>query len=206
MNIILITIIGLSIVSAITVGAVVVTEYAKPPIQPQYPCNSTMDCDWCDSQCVGWKGVNLFECNRTAITGYSCQCMNGYCSKTAFEPQQGLLTFCSVTEWSKFISEYPGTTQELVAYLGTHCDGYVYWLDGCSTEWSGHPYTQSWYDAIPTFTGWLMLECRSVCKDVAGRIVGGRILYEVMYQMTNGVRAETAEITQINTAGPCYYV
>ena len=191
----------LGILVSVVVLAVAITfvyaEYVKQrPPTTDYTCETTMDCDWCNKDCVNWKTYNnppgkfTMECiDRDPMPGKSCQCSNGYCDEVPFDYHEGLVTFCSEEDWYKFFNEFPGTSKQLNAYLGEHCTG-TYWYDGCELGYSVTDEVWDQYYAETDSIQHIIMECLSYCYDQSGKLIGGRVLYEIMYKIEDGALLE----------------
>lgn len=155
-------------------------------IGQKWPADDSTECAWCNGECVNWKLYgNYSECDRDPLFERSCQAIEGYCDDVPFEYKEGLVTFCSEEDWYKFVEEFPGTNRELNAYLAKHCTG-TYWQDGCKLEYSTSDELWTQYFGPDSGLQNIVMECLSQCYDNTGKIVGGKVLYEIVYKIENG--------------------
>lgn len=142
---------------------------------------STIDCDWCNSECVEWQVDETYpDCDRTPVSGKSCVMATvmgrNFCASLTTVPEEGLLTFCTENELLQLAKSYDGDFESLDSYFREHCDGLFFPLDFCPTEYWSYELS----DGNGNFLGNDM-ECRSVCRNNYGSITGGRIVWDLRY-------------------------
>lgn len=157
---------------------------------PSTACSSSIECDWCNGQCVKWSNVATTCTDRNPVSGKTCSCnANNLCESTDIIHVQGLVTFCSENDWYMFMDGFlgeeplPGSAKSLNIFLREHCEVGNYWKDGCQLQYGG--VEDAWFDTNPT--GNINFECRSECKDASGTPTGGLVLWSNTYTIANGV-------------------
>ena len=161
---------------------------------------SSIDCDWCNGQCVEWGVVwdehpTLIEYNeycvsRAPVPGYACTARetifgNLECVGVPAVNPEGFITFCTDAALEEVIEEWQGTDDELVSFLRSGCPtGELSPLDLCELRFSGGSGTGYDQNGNPIS----FADCVSDCYDDQGILVGGHIMWEsIWYPDTNEV-------------------
>lgn len=148
----------------------------------EYSPNTSLDCDWCNNECVEWQKLpnGLEGCNRIPPEGKVCVAElageHKICTARIPVPQGDLITFCSETEISRMADFFEGNFSEMDDFLRRYCDGMTFPLDNCPTKYESYEFT---YEQGTKTGAWM--ECKSECTDDSGNVVGGHIIWNFKY-------------------------
>lgn len=154
---------------------------------------ATTDCDWCAGNCIEWKKVweqygdaisyNQYCDPRTPVPGYACVARVSEfgtmeCVSVPSIYTEGLITFCNDEALIEFVQEWQGTDEELVGFFKSGCpvpgkNPY----DNCDLSFGG----QSGSGSGPNIERLSNVECRSICYDMQGNMIGGQYLWSIMW-------------------------
>lgn len=175
-------------------------EFDKTLVDEEYIClpqspETSLDCAWCNNECVEWRKLpepGLGGCDRTPLIGKVCivDTIAGHklCAAKTPVPQGDLITFCTKEEFINTIDFFEGDFAALNTYLGEHCDGLVFPLDNCETSYSGSIGSVNVCPSGEECTTFEVLntECRSICRDENGTMIGGHIPWRGIFDISTG--------------------
>lgn len=172
----------------------------KVPQDFKYYCitaspKASTDCAWCAGECLEWikvweqdpsaQAYNEFCDPRTAISGQACVARisefgNLECAAVPSINTEGLIEFCSNAAIAEVVTESQATNEELVQFFRSGCPvPGISPIDNCDLAFIGGIGTTILSGGRTIESG--IVECRSACTDSAGTVVGGRILWSVMW-------------------------